>query len=145
MPDLLLDLSYDLYGRLCELAWENGVSAETLARQTFILPIGCNPSSEESPIFTGFLRRHKNDVLAIADREAVLSQGFGRAEVRFGFSGLRPATSDARHVRRLTPILGAVCPPCLAALPRGYLEKDETMTPAEARREHKTRHTHSLR
>ncbi|WP_294607158.1 hypothetical protein [uncultured Roseovarius sp.] len=71
MPDLILNLSYDLYGRLCELARDDGVSAETLARQTITLKVGCNPSSEEKPISTGFLRRHTDDVLAIADREAV--------------------------------------------------------------------------
>ncbi|OWV41238.1 hypothetical protein [Mameliella alba] len=71
MPDLILNLSYDLYGRLCELARDDGVSAETLTRQTITLKVGCNPSSGENPISTGFLRRHTDDVLAIADREPV--------------------------------------------------------------------------
>ncbi|APE44258.1 hypothetical protein FIU89_03570 [Roseovarius sp. THAF27] len=71
MPDLILNLSHDLFGRLCELARDDGVSAETLARQTITLKVGCNPSSGENPISTGFLRRHADDVLAIADREPV--------------------------------------------------------------------------
>ena len=71
MPDLTLDLPYDLYGRLCELAREDGVSAETLAHQTITLKVGCNPSSNEAPISTNFLKRHTDDVLAIVDKEPV--------------------------------------------------------------------------
>ena len=75
MPDLLLDLSYDLYGRLHELARDDGVPAETLACQTITLKVGCNPSSKETPISTGFLRRHTDDVLMIADKKPVYITG----------------------------------------------------------------------
>lgn len=71
MPDLFLNLSYHLYGLLCELARDDRVSAETLALQTITLKVGCNPSSEEDPISTGFLRRHTDGVLAIAEKEPV--------------------------------------------------------------------------
>lgn len=75
MPDLTLNLPYGLYGRLCELARDDRVSAETLAHQIITLKVGYNPSSGENPISIGFLRRHTDDVLAIADREPVYVTG----------------------------------------------------------------------
>ncbi|UWQ32065.1 hypothetical protein K3555_16005 [Leisingera sp. M527] len=71
MPDLTLDLPDELYDRFCEMAATFDVSAETLVRQTITLKVGCNPSSNCSPISTNFLSQFTDEVLAVADNEPV--------------------------------------------------------------------------